>query len=657
MIPALRHVSRHLVRWSPWAKLWLTLSIDLVALPLCAFVAVALGPGGITQAVAIPLWMYALAGLFTLALLALADLYRTVVRFIDRGSVAKTCMTLVGAAVLMYLASDAFPETEALSSALVIYWFVALTYVIVSRLLARAVIEATIKRRHGPRRKTLIYGAGEAGVQLARTMSISSDYEPVCFIDDAPALQGRIVAGLRVQPPSKLQHLVDRHRVDQIVVAIPSASGAQRRQLIEPLERLGVPVKALPSLTELVDGEVSLADIREINESDLLGREPVPCDPQLFARNLRGKSVMVTGAGGSIGSELCRQILSQQPAKLVLFDHSEFALYTIEQELRHASDEAGSAVELLAVLGSVLNEALLRSVMQEHGVQTVYHAAAYKHVPIVEANVRQGVMNNVFGTQAVARAARDSRVETCVLISTDKAVRPTNVMGASKRIAELVFQGAAASTGAAGAPSSTVYSMVRFGNVLGSSGSVVPLFKRQIKAGGPITITHPDIIRYFMLIPEAAQLVIQAGAMAQGGEVFVLDMGEPVRIADLARTMLHLMGLTECHEGQPDGDIAIRYVGLRPGEKLFEELLIGDNVQPSDHPRIMRARERHIEPLLLEKMLGSLRAACEKQDHDQGDDAVMRQVRNLVPEYTRPEHAPVVSRPMPLAVLREPSGG
>jgi len=649
MIQTLRDVSRHLLQWSPWAKLLLTLALDAFALPLCGFVAIMLGPGGMPQALQIPLGIYAIAGLLTIGLLVMADLYRTVVRFIDRGSVTKTSFTLIGAAVVMYVAGSVLAPGSALASALVIYWFVALAYVIGSRLMARAVIEATIKRRHGPRRKTLIYGAGEAGVQLARTMSISSDYEPVCFIDDAPALQGRIVAGLRVRPPSRLPQLVDRHHVDQIVVAIPSASAAVRRQLIESLERLGVPVKVLPTLTELVDGEVSLADIREITESDLLGREPVPCDPQLFARNLAGKSVLVTGAGGSIGSELCRQILTQRPARLVLFDHSEFALYTIEQELRHADHDA----ELVTVLGSVLNQALLRSVMEDQAVQTVYHAAAYKHVPIVEANIRQGVMNNVFGTLAVARAARESGVATCVLISTDKAVRPTNVMGASKRIAELVFQGAAASGGPA---SKTVFSMVRFGNVLGSSGSVVPLFKRQIKAGGPITITHPDIIRYFMLIPEAAQLVIQAGAMAKGGEVFVLDMGEPVRIADLARKMLHLMGLAERTDENPQGDIEIRYVGLRPGEKLFEELLIGDDVRRCDHPRIMRAKERHIEPALLDKMLASLRSACERHDDD-GEEMVMRQVRNLVPEYTKPDHPPLVSRPGPLIPLREPVGG
>jgi FlaA1/EpsC-like NDP-sugar epimerase len=329
--------------------------------------------------------------------------------------------------------------------------------------------------------------------------------------------------------------------------------------------------------------------------------------------------VMVTGAGGSIGSELCRQILTQRPRRLVLLDHSEYALYTIDHEVLHAAH----GTEVVSCLGTVLDEVLLQTLMKQHEVQTVYHAAAYKHVPIVEANVQQGLRNNVFGTLAVARASMDAGVETCVLISTDKAVRPTNVMGASKRVAELVLQAAALRS------SRTVFSMVRFGNVLGSSGSVVPLFRRQIQAGGPITITHPDIVRYFMLIPEAAQLVIQAGAMAAGGEVFVLDMGEPVRIVDLARSMIRLSGLTEMNDEAPGGQIEIKAVGLRPGEKLFEELLIGDNVVPSSHPRIMCARERHIDPALLDKMLASLRQACESND----TESMLRQMRNLVPEF------------------------
>jgi FlaA1/EpsC-like NDP-sugar epimerase len=330
--------------------------------------------------------------------------------------------------------------------------------------------------------------------------------------------------------------------------------------------------------------------------------------------------VLVTGAGGSIGSELCRQIATQGPSKLVLLDHSEFALYTIEHELR----ETWRNLPISACLGSAQDEGLVRALLRTQGVQTIYHAAAYKHVPMVESNMQQGLRNNVFGSLVISRAALEAGAETCVLISTDKAVRPTNVMGASKRAAELVFQAAAMRSGAR-----TVFSMVRFGNVLGSSGSVVPLFKRQIEQGGPVTITHPDIVRYFMLIPEAAQLVLQAGAMARGGDVFVLDMGEPVRIADLARTMIHLSGLSERTPEDQDGDIAIEYVGLRAGEKLYEELLIGESVVPSGHPRIMCARERYVEPALLDKMLQSLRAACDAND----PGAMLRQLRNLVPEY------------------------
>ena len=334
-------------------------------------------------------------------------------------------------------------------------------------------------------------------------------------MDDAPALRRRVVAGLKVYGPDQLEAAVARHEIEQIVVAVPSAAASARRALIASIEALGLPVKMLPGLADIVGGQPSVSDIRDIDVSDLLGRDAVPPNPALFSRNIRGKVVMVTGAAGSIGSELCRQILSQAPAKLVLFDHSEFGLYSIEQELSHSQ----SAVKIAAVLGTVLDGELVERMMRDHAVQTVYHAAAYKHVPIVESNVRQGVLNNVFGSLSVAVAAARCQLETCVLISTDKAVRPTNVMGASKRVAELIFQASAAMKEVP-----TVFSMVRFGNVLGSSGSVVPLFKRQIEAGGPVTITHPDIIRYFMLIPEAAQLVIQAGAMAKGGEVFVLDM-------------------------------------------------------------------------------------------------------------------------------------
>ena len=612
-------MARRLAQLSPRAKVWVMLGGDAIFLPLCMLASVAFRLGGLEMAWAtFPEIQIGLA-LLALPVLAVAGLYRTVVRYIDLRVLAAASGALAAVVILVYLGAVLLNLSVLPRSALLIFWFVAFAYVVTSRFIARTLLRRSLKPGARPRIRTAIYGAGDAGAQLAQAMQFSTEYKAVCFVDDRRELQHKTVVGLRVYGPSKLEEAVVRHDVSQIVVAIPSASAAQKRRLIERIEAAGLPVKILPGLVEMVDGKAAVADIREVDVADLLGRDPVAPAPALFSRNISGKVVMVTGAGGSIGSELCRQIMSQRPRRLVLLDHSEFALYSIDHELVHA----GHGIPVVTCMGSVLDEPLLRNLMQRERVQTVYHAAAYKHVPLVEANVQQGLRNNVFGTLAVARAAQDAAVETCVLISTDKAVRPTNVMGASKRVAELVFQASALR-----APG-MVYSMVRFGNVLGSSGSVVPLFRRQIQTGGPITITHPDIIRYFMLIPEAAQLVIQAGAMAQGGEVFVLDMGEPVRIADLARSMVRLSGLTEKTHEQPAGDIEIRATGLRPGEKLFEELLIGDNVVPSGHPRIMSARERHIEPALLDKMLLSLRQACDSNDID----SMLRQLRNLVPEF------------------------
>lgn len=593
---------------------------DALLLPLCMLLAVSLRLGSVGDALEKAPHIQLLLALSTIPVLGFAGLYRTVVRYIDLRVLLAAGMSLAFAVLLVYAAASLMDVKALPRSAVLIYWFVAFAYVVTSRFFARSLLRRGVKTGGSARVRTAIYGAGEAGAQLAYSMSVSPDYKPVCFLDDRKERQQKTVAGLKVYSPEALAEAVFRHDVAQIVVAIPSASSAQKRRLIQRVEGAGLPVKILPGLIELVEGRAGVSDIREIDVADLLGRDPVPPDPELFARNIAGKSVLVTGAGGSIGSELCRQILSQHPATLVLLDHSEFALYSIDHELQPMAH----GTHIVACLGSVLDEALLRHLMAEHRVQTIYHAAAYKHVPIVEHNIQQGLRNNVFGTLNLARVAAESGVETCVLISTDKAVRPTNVMGASKRIAELVMQAAAQRHGAG-----TVFSMVRFGNVLGSSGSVVPLFRRQIRNGGPITVTHPDIIRYFMLIPEAAQLVIQAGAMAKGGEVFVLDMGEPVRIADLARSMIRLSGLTERNDENPSGDIEIKAIGLRPGEKLFEELLIGDDVQPSTHPRIMSALERHIEPVLLDKMLQALAQACDADD----GEAMLRQLRNLVPEY------------------------
>jgi len=619
MMSSMVKAAARLAALSPRKKVAIMIGCDAVCLPICMLAAVSLRLGSIDMALAMAPGLQVSLALLTLPALGLAGLYRTVVRYIDLRVLVASSAALAAIVLLLLAFAWALDITALPRSALPVFWFVAFAYVVTSRFIARALLRRGMKQAGRHRCRTAIYGAGGAGAQLAQAMQISPDHNAVCFLDDRSDLHGKIVAGLPVYKPSKLPEAIFRHEIEQIVLAIPSASSAQKRRLIQGVESAGLPVKILPGLFELVDGKADVSDIREVDVADLLGRDPVPPDPALFARNIAGKVVMVTGAGGSIGSELCRQIASQRPAKLVLLDHSEYALYTIDHELNQ-----WHATELVTCLGSVFDDALLRTLMRQHRVQTIYHAAAYKHVPIVESNMQQGLRNNVFGTLAIARAALDAGAETCILISTDKAVRPTNVMGASKRAAELIFQAAAMRSSA-----KTVFSMVRFGNVLGSSGSVVPLFRKQIAAGGPVTITHPDIIRYFMLIPEAAQLVVQAGAMARGGDVFVLDMGDPVRIADLARTMIHLSGLSERTEADPDGDIDIEFVGLRPGEKLFEELLIGESVVPSGHPRIMCARERHIEPALLDKMIESLRAACEAND----PQAMLRQLRNLVPEY------------------------
>jgi FlaA1/EpsC-like NDP-sugar epimerase len=617
-------IGQRLSELSPRSKLAVMIGADAIFLPLFLFASIVMRLGSIEAAAATgPLTLLAI-GWLTLPVLGIAGLYRTVVRYIDLRVIAASGIALAVVVLVAFSLALIFDVHVIPRSALLIYWFVAFTYVITSRFIARVLLRRGIGRAGRPRTRTAIYGAGDAGAQLAQTMQLSPEYQAVCFLDDRTTLHGKTVAGLRVYPPSALQDAIFRHDVAQIVLAIPSAKTAQRRRLIASVEHAGLPVKILPSLTEMVSERASVADLREVDVADLLGRDPVPPQPSLFARNIAGKSVMVTGAGGSIGGELCRQIITQKPRRMVLLDHSEFGLYAIDHELR----EVDRGVEIVACLGTVTDEVLVEEAMRTHGVQTCYHAAAYKHVPLVEGNMKQGLRNNVFGSLSVARAAARCGVETCVLVSTDKAVRPTNVMGASKRAAELIFQSAALRSGG-----STVFSMVRFGNVLGSSGSVVPLFKKQIQAGGPITITHPEIIRYFMLIPEAAQLVIQAGAMAQGGEVFVLDMGEPVRIADLARSIIHLSGVTEKTEEHPDGEIEIRYVGLRPGEKLYEELLIGDDVVPSSHPRIRCARERYIDPTLLDKMLDSLRAACDGNQ----PEAMLRQIRNLVPEFRAAE--------------------
>jgi FlaA1/EpsC-like NDP-sugar epimerase len=459
--------------------------------------------------------------------------------------------------------------------------------------------------------RVAIYGAGDAGARLSTALSTTRAFDPVVFIDDNKGLHGRMVNGIKVYGPEHLPDLIKSQNIDRILLALPSQSRRRRREILTQLEPLGLHVQTVPEFEQLVSGSASVGDIREVEVCDLLGRDSVPPKAALFDACIRDRVVMVTGAGGSIGSELCRQIIGLGPKRLILFEMSELALYNIERELRSFCEQNALKADLVGLIGNAHHKFRLRDILQAYRVQTVYHAAAYKHVPIVEQNVIEGIHNNVISTWYTAEAAHEAEVETFVLVSTDKAVNPTNVMGATKRFAEIVLQGLHRRG------SKTRFCMVRFGNVLASSGSVVPLFNEQIKAGGPVTVTHPEVIRYFMTIPEAAQLVIQAGSMAEGGDVFVLDMGKPVRIGDLARRMIHLMGLTVRDEQHPDGDIEISYTGLRPAEKLYEELLIGNNVTGTQHPMILRAIEHsmpweRVQALLEEILVAMSRFDCQR---------------------------------------------
>lgn len=472
----------------------------------------------------------------------------------------------------------------------------------------------------------LIYGAGSAGRQLAAAIWSSQQMRVAGFIDDDEHLHGSVLNGKRIHSPAQLDVLVQRFGISDILLAIPSASRHRRNEIIEIIRNAGVGVRTLPSLIDIAQGRIQVSDLRPLDVEDLLSREQVPPDRKLLARTIEGKIVLVTGAGGSIGSELCRQILQTGPARLLLVEATEFALYTIHQELvRISANGALPPVEIVPLLASVRDRLRITDIFQIWQPDTVYHAAAYKHVPMVEANALEGIANNVFGTQVLAQAARAVGVSDFVLISTDKAVRPTNVMGATKRLAEMILQALAAEGG------ETRFSMVRFGNVLGSSGSVVPLFRRQIAAGGPVTLTDRKITRYFMTIPEAAQLVIQAAAMMEGGEVFVLDMGDPVRILDLATNMIQLSGYSVRDDDNPDGDIEIKEIGLRPGEKLYEELLIGNDPAPTLHPRIMKANEHFLEWSQLSQALSNLRAAIDRHDAKGGVDALA----SIVTDYQR----------------------
>ncbi|MCM8594248.1 nucleoside-diphosphate sugar epimerase/dehydratase [Accumulibacter sp.] len=572
-------------------------------------------------------WQMVAAPVFAIPIFARLGLYRAVVRFME-DRVVFVVAGGVTLSVLLLAALVALTHSPGLSrGVLAIYWLLAIVYVGATRFLARTWF-LHAERQHAGRKRVAIYGAGSAGTQLAYALRAGKEYWPVLFFDDDLARQKVEVAGLRVRAPSELERLIDKLRIEELLLAIPSATRARRLEIIDRLEHVQCSVKLVPGMADVVSGNIAVDAIREVEIEDLLGRESVAPDERLLGKCVTGKVVMVSGAGGSIGSELCRQIVRLRPVRLVLLDLSEFGLYSIHQELSETCARMNLEVELVPMLGTVMHQRRTEIVMRSFGVHSVYHAAAYKHVPIVEHNPVEGIRNNAIGTLRMAEAALAAGVETFVLVSTDKAVRPTNVMGASKRLAELILQALTRPEGR------TRFCMVRFGNVLGSSGSVVPLFRKQISAGGPITLTHPEITRYFMTIPEAAQLVIQAGSMSKGGEVYVLDMGQPVKIIDLARRMIHLSGREVRDEQHPDGDIAIETIGLRPGEKLYEELLIGDNVEGTSHPLIMRAYEHEVPWSVLSERLAQLDEACQAFDFEK----VLELLALLVQEYKPVRH-------------------
>lgn len=600
----------------------LMLAADTLGVPLVLWASIGLRLGRLDHHVPGTEWIYIAALLTTVPVFIRMGLYRAVVRYLGPRAVLTVATGVTTSVVLLSLLISVWPQRAVPIGALVIYWAFALIFVGGTRFLVRGLLN--FRWSNGTQR-VVIYGAGSAGVQLAQGLARSARYHPVAFIDDNIALHGSTINGLEVFGLEALPDLIRDEGVAAVFLALPSQSRRRRQEILKTLEPYSLLVQTIPDYGDILAGNARVEDVRDVDVGDLLGRDPVPPNPRLLDACIHGKVVMVTGAGGSIGSELCRQIVRLGPVQLLLFEMSELALYNIERELRALITSEGLAVDLVPLLGDAHHKNRVKEILQIYGVQTIYHAAAYKHVPIVEQNVVEGIYNNIFGTLNAAEAALECRVETFVLISTDKAVNPTNVMGATKRFAEIVLQ-ALHQRG-----SSTRFCMVRFGNVLESSGSVVPLFREQIRRGGPVTVTHKDVIRYFMTIPEAAQLVLQAGSMGRGGDVFVLDMGKPVRIADLARRMISLMGLTVRDESNPDGDIEIVYTGLRPAEKLFEELLIGTNVTGTEHPMIMRAMEHSLPWSRVQQVLAELTVALNRFDCDRARHLLMEAVAEYRP--------------------------
>lgn len=584
-------------------KQFILLCADVISITLAIYLSMAVRFGDMSKILhGEDYYSYFITLIISIIIFVRMGLYRSIVRFMGQKAFI-TVLKAISISSLILVTSILLTKNNMPRSIPFIYWGLLVFFIGGSRFSIWFYYQALMNK---DKINVAIYGAGSAGCQLLTSLNRGDKYSVKFFIDDDKKIKDYFIDGVKVYRPHHLERLIKKENISQLLLALPSTSINRRQQIIQQVESCPVHVMTIPGMVDIVSGKAKLDELLEIEIDDLLGREAVEPNNELFEHCIKNKVVFVSGAGGSIGSELCRQIIKHEPAHLILFELSEYALYAIEQEIqKYLSYEVHfKNIKLTALLGSVQDQKRLQSIFTAFAVNTIYHAAAYKHVPIVEENIVEGIRNNIFGTRRAAEAARASGVETFVLISTDKAVRPTNVMGTTKRFAEMVLQALAEKE------TTTRFCMVRFGNVLGSSGSVVPLFKKQIKQGGPITVTHPDIVRYFMTIPEAAQLVIQAGSLGQGGDVFVLDMGEPVRIADLAKKMIHLSGYEVNDDSNPNGDISIVYSGLRPGEKLYEELLIGDNVSGTEHPRIMRAEEKMISMSIIDEKMAQLDEAC-----------------------------------------------
>ena len=599
------------------------MAVDLAGFALCAALAFWVTASFETLGLQFTLLIASSCVLSVAAAMALG-LYKSIVRYVGLDLLKAALKVAVVAAVSGGAVAALVVENTSVAKTVVALWAFSAIYVVASRYIARAFLLGL--SGHRTRERVVIYGAGAAAAELIPSLLVGNNYVPVALVDDSPDLFGKKVKGVEVHSPDAIETLIHTLDATRVLLAMPEATRRKRRQILERLSLHPVHVQTVPDLGDIMSGKARVDDIHDVDVDDLLGRDPVPPNQALLKTSIHGKSVMVTGAGGSIGSELCRQIIGLCPDRLILVEISEPALYAIDHELQEIQKTIDCDCEIIPLLGSVHHRHRLTEVIRAFNVKKVFHAAAYKHVPIVEQNVFEGIHNNVLGTLHAARAAIAGGADSFILISTDKAVNPTNVMGATKRFAELILQALDAEE------QGTSFSMVRFGNVLESSGSVVPLFKKQIREGGPVTVTHRDIIRYFMTIPEAAQLVIQAGAMAQGGDVFVLDMGKPVKILDLAHRMINLMGLTIRNEESPEGDIDIKFVGLRPAEKLYEELLIGSNVTGTDHPRIMRAHEDQLSMDELSGYLDEINAASSTLDFEKARTILLSAVKEYNPQ-------------------------